>query len=60
LCLLAYRSARHEATKISPAEMCFGRELKLPLDLLRGTSPQKLEFIENNYVSQLRRKLDDT
>jgi len=57
LCLLAYRSARHEVTKISLAEMCFGRELKLSLDLLRGISPQKLEFVENNYVSQLRSKL---
>jgi len=58
LCLLNYRSARHEAIKISPAEMCFRRELKLSLDLLRGTFPQKFEFVENNYVSQLRRKLD--
>jgi len=56
LYLLALRSARHETTKISPAEMCFGRELKLPLDLLRGISPQKFELEENNYVTQLRKK----
>jgi len=38
--------------------MCFRRKLKLPLNLPNGTSPQKLEFVENNYVSQLRKKLD--
>jgi len=37
--------------------MCFGRELKLPLDL-REISPQKFELEENDYVTQLRRKLD--
>jgi len=59
LYLLAYRSARHETTKISPAEMCFGRELKLPIDLLRGNFPQKPESEENNYVFRLRRKLNE-
>jgi len=58
LCLLAYRSARHETTKISPAEMCFGRELKLPIDLLRGVSPQEHKLEENIYVSELREKLN--
>jgi len=58
LCLLAYRSARHETTKISPAEMCFGRELKLPIDLLRGVPPQERKFEENIYVSELREKLN--
>jgi len=45
-----------------PLRRCFGRELKHPLNLLRGTSssPQKLEFVNNNYVSQLRWKLDVT
>jgi len=59
LCLLAYRSARHETTKISPAEMCFRRELKLPINLLCGFSPQKPESEENDFVSQLRRKLNE-
>jgi len=59
LCLLAYRSARHETTKISPAEMCFGRELKLPIDLLRGVPSQECKFKENLYVSKLREKLNE-
>jgi len=36
--------------------MCFGRELKLFLDLLRGTSPQEPKFLEN-YVA-LKEKLN--
>jgi len=30
----------------------------LPLDFLCGTSSQESKFLENNYVSQLRKKLD--
>jgi len=59
LCLLAYRSARHETTKISPTEMCFGWKLKLPIDLLRRAPPQNPESEKNNFVSQLRGKLNE-
>ncbi|KAL6421167.1 hypothetical protein ACFW04_013729 [Cataglyphis niger] len=38
MCLLAYRTARHETTGVSSAESCFSRNLKLPLDLIRGFS----------------------
>jgi len=37
--LLAYRSARQETKGISPAELCLGRELKLPIDLIYGSPP---------------------
>jgi len=57
LYLLAYRSAKHETTRISLAEMCFGKRLKLSLDLLHGTSPQKPKFLENNFVVRLKKKL---
>jgi len=57
LCLLAFRSARHETTKISPAEMCFGRKLRLPIDLLCGVPPQERKVEENIYMSELRKKL---
>ncbi|GFU31360.1 retrovirus-related Pol polyprotein from transposon 412 [Trichonephila clavipes] len=32
--LLAYRSAVHETTGYSPSQMLFGRDLRLPADLL--------------------------
>jgi len=34
------------------------RELKLPIDLLRGVPPQEHKFEENIYVSELRKKLN--
>ncbi|CAK9820223.1 Retrovirus-related Pol polyprotein from transposon 412 [Anthophora quadrimaculata] len=39
LFLLAYRSSRHETTRCTPSSVLNGRELRLPLDLLRGPSP---------------------
>jgi len=44
--------------------MCFERELKLPINLFRGSPPQKPESShqkseENNFVSQLRKKLNE-
>jgi len=44
--------------RFSPAEMCFGRELKLLLDLLCGVLPQERKFEKNVYVSELRRILN--
>lgn len=57
--LLAYRSAKHETTEISPAELCFGRELRLPLDLLHGNPPGDENRSRENYVSKLRGKLNE-
>jgi len=37
--LLSYRTSKHEATGLSPAEVYLGRDLRLPLDLLRGRPP---------------------
>lgn len=34
--LLAYRSAQHEATGVSPCEMMLGRHVSLPADLVLG------------------------
>lgn len=39
--LLGYRSSKHKATGVSPAELYFARDLKLSLDLLRGTPPEE-------------------
>jgi len=58
MCLLALRSARHETIKISPAKMCFGKDLKLPLDLLRGNLSQESFISREDYVLQLKEKLN--
>lgn len=41
---LAYRSSKHETTGVTPAELDFGRNLSLPLDLLQGSSPAPQEM----------------
>jgi len=58
--LLAYMSSKHEIIQMIPAELYFGRDLNLPLDLLRG-SPPNSGHTENpdNYVRNLQEKLDE-
>lgn len=56
--LLAYRSSKHEATGASPAELYFARDLRLPLDLLRGSPPVNKESFSEDYMQRLRKKLD--
>lgn len=36
LLLMSYQTAVHETTRLSPAMLMFGRELRVPLDLLIG------------------------
>jgi len=40
--LLAYRSSKHEVTNVIPAALYFGRDLNLPLDLLRDSPSNEL------------------
>ena len=56
---MAYRSAKHETTGATPAELCFARNLRLPLDLLRGSPPNDgAKKTITNYVYKLREKLE--
>ena len=43
LVILAYHSSVHESTGESPATVLFGREVTLPIDLLLGASPERVE-----------------
>jgi len=59
MCLLAYRSSKHETTGVTPAELYFARDLRLPMDLLRGNPPGKRELSTTiDYIS-VRKKLED-
>lgn len=54
--LLAYRSSKHETTKISSLEVYFARNLRLTLDLLRGIPSEKKNNLSNrDYVLDLRK-----
>lgn len=58
--LLAYRTSKHETTGVTPSELYFARDLRLPLDLLRGCPPgYENEDSAENYVSKLKKKLKE-
>lgn len=57
LFLLAYRSSRHESTQKTPSLILTGRELRLPLDLLRGPSPCTQN--EDTFVGETKRRLEE-
>jgi hypothetical protein len=56
--LLAYRASTH-TTGMTPTNMVFGRELRLPCDLLFGAPPDK-EHSTKDYVADLVERLHDT
>ncbi|KAG8199259.1 hypothetical protein JTE90_003684 [Oedothorax gibbosus] len=58
LFLLAYRSAVHETTGLSPSQMLMGRELRLPCDLLFGRPPDDPSS-PVEYLEDLKARLED-
>jgi hypothetical protein len=57
LFLLAYRSAVHEATGYTPADLLYGRNLRLPSDLLFGRPPDA-SFSPEDYARDLQDRLE--
>jgi hypothetical protein len=58
LFLLAYRASTHDTTGLTPAKLMFGRELRLPCDLLFGVPPDK-ELPTTDYATDLVDHLHD-
>ena len=60
LLLMAYRSAEHGATKISPSRMMLDREIKLPNDVWAG-QPDNSGMPGNSpmYAQKLQDKMDE-
>ncbi|XP_076293044.1 uncharacterized protein LOC143215119 [Lasioglossum baleicum] len=54
---LVERSVQHESLKLSPSMMLYGREICLPLDLLRGSLPIK-NVLYCDFNLDLRDKMD--
>ncbi|CAC5382342.1 unnamed protein product [Mytilus coruscus] len=51
--MIAYRSAEHESTGVSPCRMMYGREINLPVDLLFGKSPDGPKSSISDFVNDL-------
>lgn len=56
--LLAYRSSIHSSTGFTPNMLMFGREAKLPVDLLFTRPKGSKSCISTEFVEELQRKLD--
>jgi len=60
MCLLAYISFKHETTGVTPAELYLARDLRLPIDLLRGNPPGEKESNTTiDCINRVRKKLED-
>ena len=58
--LLAYRSSKHETTGITPAELYFARELRLPIDLMQESPRFGEERLPpENFVENLKDRLEE-
>ena len=55
--MLAYRSAIHESTGCTPAKVIFGRDLRLPVDLLLGRPEEEVLSLAVDYTGDLCEKL---
>ncbi|CAC5392819.1 unnamed protein product [Mytilus coruscus] len=55
--MMAYRSAEHESTGVSPCRMMYGREINLPVDLLFGKSPDGPKSSFSDFVNDLEHTL---
>ncbi|XP_071580822.1 uncharacterized protein [Temnothorax nylanderi] len=52
------KSSKHETTEVTPAELYFARDLRLPLDLLLGSPPRGGSQSVGGFIGNLKEKLD--
>lgn len=55
----AFRASEHETTGFSPNFLVFGRENRMPLDLVYGSPPGQEDGNDTDYVGTMRRLLQD-
>ena len=56
--MMAYRSSQHVTTGASPYSLMFGRELRLPVDLMFGLPETDTSPNTNQYALRLRERLE--
>ena len=56
--MMAYRLSQHETTGASPYSLMFGRELRLPVDLMFGLPETETSPNSNQYALRLRERLE--
>ena len=58
LLLMAYRTAAHDTTGITPAKVMMGRDLRLPIDLFIGRPSKEVPLHKSQYAQQLYHRLE--
>ena len=60
LFLMAYKTAVHESTKVTPSNMMAGREMRVPIDLWSGNPEEEIgqRTSSTQYVQDLEEKLE--
>ena len=57
--LMAYRSTEHASTRCTPNILMLGRQIKIPLDLMVGPTPDKLDDIcQIEYAEWLQKSMN--
>ena len=51
--VMAYRTSKHETTHYTPAFMFFGKELRMPIDIMHNL-PTDQELTPSKYVMEIR------
>ena len=58
LLLMAYRTAIHETTGCTPAQLMMGHDLRLPIDLLVGRPEDEISHHHSTYAEELQTRLE--
>lgn len=58
LLLMAYRTAVHDTTGVTPAKMMMGRDLRLPIDLFVGRPSEEVPVHKSEYAQQLHDRIE--
>ena len=56
--LMAYRASVHDTTKFTPFHLTFGREIRLPIDVMFGKTPDPVQE-HTEYARELRACLEN-
>ena len=55
---MAYRTAVHETTGCTPAQLMMGHDLRLPIDLLIGRPEEEVRHVHSTYAEDLQARLE--
>ena len=55
--MMAYRASVHDTTKFTPFHLMFGREIRLPIDVMFGRTPDPVQE-HTEYAKELRFRLE--